>query len=118
MGYCTDDLLKLGMLRTRYVETMTHTRRNNDVSFPVSMERKSAANSQACERIEITRNHFPSSFDTMAGNERATFQSPGSANRSMRICIRFISGLDHKSVETSFNGHEAWSLGAGIVHWR
>jgi hypothetical protein len=28
------------------------------------------------------------------------------------------SGLDHKSVKTSFTGHEAWNLVAGIVHWR
>jgi hypothetical protein len=79
MGYYKD-LVKIGMLRTRYVETTTHTRRNNDVSFPVTMERKSVANSQACERIEIARDHFPSSFDTMAGNEQAAFQSPGSAD--------------------------------------
>jgi hypothetical protein len=39
------------------------------------MRKKSVANSQACERREMTRNHFLSSFDTMAGNEQAAFQS-------------------------------------------
>jgi hypothetical protein len=85
MGYCREDLVNIRMLRTRYVETYVDMRRNNDVSFPVSMGRKSVANSQACERREITRNHFRSSFDTMAGNERAAFQSPGSAGRLRRF---------------------------------
>jgi hypothetical protein len=88
------------------------------VSFPVSMGRKSVANSQACERREITRNHFLSSFDIMAGNERAAVQSPGSADRSRRFIRSDSFWVRSQKCEDQFHGHEAGNLVGCIVHRR